>query len=169
MPRFVFPLQAVLEHRQRLEKDKMRAVADLERQRADIQARIRACQGAMASEQDLLRAQLAGAGLDLADVRRQSMAAHALARKLQQEALALAGLHRRLEAARAELIHATTQRKAVARLKERRHEQWSLDQKRKETRELDEIAMATRQTRQDRPEQYQSAVPNPAATEPTHA
>jgi hypothetical protein len=50
------------------------------------------------------------------------------------------GLHRRIDAARLELLKATTDRKAVEVLRQRRYEAWRAEQARREAIALDEIS-----------------------------
>lgn len=59
----------------------------------------------------------------------------------QHSVIQLAGVHQRLEASRLELVEATTRRKAVEVLKERRHEQWKSEEKRRENAASDELAV----------------------------
>jgi flagellar export protein FliJ len=69
----------------------------------------------------------------------QANASLHLVARAQQAVLELAGLHRRIDAARLELLKATTDRKAVELLKERRRREWVDEQRRREDAELDEI------------------------------
>lgn len=143
MPRFRFSLEPVLEQRRRAEERCQLAVAELERQRIDIEGAIRACQNGIVREKADLRAALGtGQGrVALRDARMQAAAAFSLDTRARQEVLRLAGLHKRLEAARAELLRAATARKAVELLRDRRWEAWKHEQSRLESAQADELAV----------------------------
>lgn len=147
MPKFRFQLEPVLEQRQREEERCQLVVAELERQRLDIERRIRECQQGIVREKSELRRHLGWTGgsgdgsVALRDARMQAAAAYNLDARARQEVLRLAGLHKRLDAARAELLRAATARKAVELLKERRWEAWKHEQSRLETAQVDEMAV----------------------------
>lgn len=139
MARFRFNLQAVLQHRKMVEEQKQRALAALEAERARLESVIRAHQQAITEERRQMRQSL-GVG-DIRAVRLQSAASVRLATAAQRAVLELAGLHRRLENARAELLEASKRRKAVELLRERRYEEWKSEQNRRELAALDELAV----------------------------
>jgi flagellar export protein FliJ len=143
MAKFIFELEAVLKQRLAVEREKKLAVGALERERAEIEEGIRLYQGDLVRERQELRDQLStakgAAVLDLRGVRFQAGAALRLITLAQRAVLRLAGVHRKLDAARLELLEATTRRKAVETLKERRFEEWRHEQKRKEAAAADEL------------------------------
>ncbi len=152
MPRFIFKLESVLQMRTRIERDRQMVVAELERQRVELERRISDCQRTIRSHKEDLRS-LLGHGpertdeaprrVDTRPVRLQAGASlHAQARA-QRLALQLAGVYRRLEGARAELLRAATSRRAVELLRERQFERWKREQDRREAGEVDEIATMT--------------------------
>lgn len=149
MAKFHFQLEAVLEQRRGVERTRQVAVAELERQRMDTEDRIRDIQRQIVVEKEDLRDALAtpepGAravgGVDLRHVRLQAAASLHLVAKAQHTVVRLAGLFKRLDAARLELVKATTRRKAVEVLKERRYEQWRDEQTRRENAALDELSV----------------------------
>lgn len=142
MAQFVFRLQAVLEHRSQVERERMLAVAALERERralesalADRQREIQACK-------EDLRAMLGGGGgrvVDPGPVRLQAAAAFRAQTRSQRLILQLAGVHRRLESAKEELRRASSAKRAVELLKARRHWQWKREMDRRDSAEMDEI------------------------------
>lgn len=150
MKRFRFPYQALLEHRRRTERDRQIAVAGIERERREVERSLAECQAAINSAQSDLRAALlpaspngegAAASLNVSAVRLQANAALHLRLRGNQLVLKLAGIHRRLEAARAELASAAKDRRAVELLKERRFEEWKASLRKTEDAETDEIAV----------------------------
>jgi len=155
VPKFRFSLQAVLDQREREERDRQVAVAAVERERMRLEERLRACQAALRLERREQAAALgapgaagpsgAGAGrpgrVDLSALRGQIAASMRLLAEAQRIALELAGVLRRLEGARAELLRARTRRRAVELLRERRYEQWRLDEIRRDAAATDEIGV----------------------------
>jgi len=142
MAKFIFSLQALLDQRLHLEREKQLVVAALERERMELEARVTACQNEIRSHKDDLRQLLGGASggaVETRTVRLQAGAAlHARART-QRMALQLAGVYRKLEMARAELRKATTKRRAVELLRDKQFHEWKREIERREAIELDEI------------------------------
>ncbi len=145
MPRFDFALQPVLEQRLRVERGKQLRVAELERDRLALELEIAAHQLAIAGERDDLRARLfeerSGSSVNLAQVRQQAHASLGMIARTQRAVVRLAGIQRRLDAARLELIRATAERRGVEVLRERRYREWKCDQERREAAALDEMAI----------------------------
>lgn len=139
MPRFRFQLEAVLKHRKMIEQQKQRAVAELEIQRLRIEGVIRMCQEGLVREKDELRGLLTD--VDLRGARWQAAASMRLIARAQRAALELAGVHKRIAAAREELLAAARRRKAVELLKERRYEEWRVAESRAEMAAVDELAV----------------------------
>ena len=148
--KFRFSLEAVLQQRRAAEELHQRRVAELERERLALEERIRGHQRSIMTAKEDLRRRLCtekrptelgpGAeGVSLSDVRLQANASLHMVARAQQAVLELAGVHRRLDAARLELIRATTERKAVELLKSKRHQEWRDEIRRKEDAEMDEI------------------------------
>lgn len=147
MAKFRFPLEALLEQRSAVEKSRQLAVAALERERIELEGLIGDRQRQIRSHKDDLRALLTGVGadgtpqsVDTRTVRLQANASLHAQVGTQRMALQLAGVYRRLEAERAELMRATTARRAVETLKTRRLEAWKRELNRKESTMLDEMA-----------------------------
>lgn len=146
---FMFNLQPVLEQRKRREDACQHAVMELERRRVEVESRIRRIQAGIASAHHEMRDLVAserragqGRGVPIGDVRLAASAAMGLVARAQRSVIELAGLHEKLNAARIELIRASADKKAVERLRERRHESWRREQSRREIAELDDITMA---------------------------
>ncbi len=148
MARFIFTLAALLEQRKHVERSHQLAVAAIERERAQLESRISSCQQQIRSHKFDLRNLLSGEnleanqrGVDTRTVRLQASASLHAQAGAQRLALQLAGVYRRLETARNELRRAATARKAVEVLKDRRFEQWKMEQNRKENAAMDELAI----------------------------
>lgn len=146
MARFVFELEPLLEMRRREERDRMKVVAEIERERVEIEDAAMRLARAQRDERDALRRELAGgsgvAGVDLGRVRLQSNASLHGLRKTHELALSGAAVVKRLEAARRDLLAATTRRRAVELLRERRYEAWLAGERAKEARAMDELVTA---------------------------
>jgi flagellar biosynthesis chaperone FliJ len=132
--KFVFKLEALLKQRKAVERQRMLALAELERERIAIEDRIRAFRRQAEQERDELRDQLVSARasrgadepvpLDFSGVRFQASSSLKIIAKAQQAVLQLAGVHRQADRARVELLEAVTKRRAVETLKESHFEQW---------------------------------------------
>lgn len=152
MPVFRFELDAVLEQRRRAERDRQLAVAQLERERLEIEDALRRHQAELTREREEMREHLrtlrggegsgggAAAVSPFTPVRQQAAAAMRLQSEAQSLAVRLAGVLKRLEAARGDLAAAMAARKAVEMLRQRRFESWRREQDRREQAALDEIA-----------------------------
>jgi flagellar FliJ protein len=142
MARFVFKLQPVLEQRERIERDKQLAVAEVERERTTLENRIRKCQQMMDDEKLALRDALGADGrVDLQSVKMQAGATLGHHLDAHRAVLELAGVLKRLETTRTELIDASASRKAVELLKDRAYEEYKQELNARESRELDEMAV----------------------------
>lgn len=140
MARFVFQFEAVLTQRRSEERRAQLAVAAVERDRERVEEYIRECQrGVMAARADLREHLVEGTRVNLHAVRLQAGASLSLVGRAQRAVLELAGVHKRLDAARLDLLRAAIRRKAVEALRERRREAWLAEQKRREAAELDEL------------------------------
>lgn len=146
MPRFVFSLEAALEKRRRIERERQLVVAKLERTRVDLDERVRAVQGRLTQERNDMRSLLGpgGAGIGrvvVSSVRLQATAGlHGLA-ELRALAIELAGVMKRLESARAQLTAAAVARKAVEKLRQQQLERWKAEEARRESAELDDLTL----------------------------
>ena len=166
--RFIFRLEPVLEQRERVERDHQLRVAALERERIELEDRLRSCQsrileakaelrehlsgGAVAAEQAVAGGGVAAAAparlVSIAALRLQSHASLHLVARARQVVLELAGAHERLRHARVELAKATAARKAVTLLRERQLAEWKRALAKQEAGELDEL-MVMRHGRKD--------------------
>lgn len=140
MARFVFKLQPLLELRRREERECMRRVAEIERERLEVESEAARLASLLEEERSALRGELEGGrGVNLTRVRLQSSAALHGLRLRRQLALTGAAVAKRLDAARAELGQATARRRAVELLRERRLEAWLAAERSRESREMDEL------------------------------
>lgn len=143
MAKFRFQLQPVLDHRVAIERERMRVLGELERDRLRLEARLRELRESAVAEREDLRAALDARDgpVDLTRVRLQAHAGFRCANEEHRVVLAMAGVLERITRARQLLLEATTRRKGVELLKEKRHQEWREDQNRREDALLDEIAV----------------------------
>ncbi len=145
MKPFAFPLQAVLEQREREERDRRIGLARFERLRNEIEARIRSHQASIVQAKRDVSAQAMSpteGGTMLVDMRAlklQTNTALHLRAKAQMLVVRLADLQKELERARADLATARARRRAVELLKEKAYEAWKKERARREAAELDDI------------------------------
>ena len=139
MAAFRFKLQALLDLRTREEDACRVAFGKLMGRKADIEQRLISHQQMIQAGKDSMRAGMVGE-VDAMAMRLQSHAALGLMREAQAAAIALAGLSKRIATARSELDVARGRRRAVEVLRERRLEEWKLQEERREVAVIDELA-----------------------------
>lgn len=137
--RFRFPLDPLLRLRRRDEEAAQRAVADLERQRRDLESALRDHQQRMESGRQSARDLLIGR-LDLRTVRGQAQHSLHLMKRTNQIVLQLAGVHRRLKQACAVLTERRRDRRAIELLREKRLAEWRAEHRWSEQAVLDDLA-----------------------------
>jgi len=143
MPKFRFEHEALLEQRRREEREKQRIVAELQRQRIDVEDALRRTQQAIHACKHELRDALSvrGARIDAGALRLQAGASFHMTVEAQRIAIRLSGAAQRLEAARVQLLEASRRRRAVELWRERRYEAWKRAEDKREQAEIDEIVV----------------------------
>ncbi len=146
MKRFSFKLQGVLDHRLRLEQIKQRIFAEAAGLVEEKRLQLDGIYSLLASE----REQLAGEGRTTGLLDIEKLMAHR--RYVGSLELRLGQLHGELhkrqqlmEARRVALVEASRNRKALERLRERRLDEYLLQERRLEQKALDEIASRSRE------------------------
>lgn len=120
----------------------MLVVSELERERLALESRIRGCQQMMSDERrELSEALGVGKRVDVQAVKMQAGASLRHNFDAQRAVLELAGIFKKLEAARAELARCSAKRKAVEMLRDQQREAFKKELDRRETHELDEISV----------------------------
>ena len=134
-----FRLRRLLEQREREEGIAQRAVASLQAERVRIETGIRARQAMIDDAKEGIRLALTGGNVDPRAARMQAGQSIHQVMMAQQLAIQLAGVHARLNAARAVLQETMKRRKAVELLRERDRDRWKRELDRIEAAELDDI------------------------------
>src|SRR5688572_24024686 len=111
MAKFIFQLEPLLKARRLTEQGHQRAVATIEMERRRLEDALRRQQLSIADGKQSLQVQLVGA-VDAQALRMHAAATMHQMRQAQRIVLELAGVHRRLEAARNLLIDAARNRRA---------------------------------------------------------
>lgn len=138
--RFRFTLEPLLKARRMTEQGHQRIVAEIERQRMKLEDGLRRQQSNITLGRHELRDSLTGS-IDVQSLRMHASCSMQQMRHAQRIVLELAGVHKRLEAARVELIEATKQRRAVELLRDRRFAEWQMAEKKRESAAIDELAV----------------------------
>jgi flagellar export protein FliJ len=136
---FRFRLAPVLTQRERAERDRMLMVADLEREKIQLENRIRAAQNRIVAGRQAMADSLSGGRVELGDARLQAGATLRDDQQARRAVLELAGVMRRLEGARAELIEAAARRRAIELLRDRDQSRFNAERDRKENNALDDL------------------------------
>lgn len=139
MARFTFKLQPVLAQREREEKEHMRRVADLEREKLGLENRIRACQSRIVAGRGEIAASLRGGRVDLGHARLQAGATLRDDQEARRAVLELSGVMRKLGECRAALIRAAARRRAIELLRDRELERFRAEENRRESNDLDDL------------------------------
>jgi flagellar protein FliJ len=139
MAKFQFRFNTLLKHRRRIEDQRQRTLAQHLRTRMILHDQIREMQDTIRDSKRSMADGLIGK-VDLTRVGQFARYSGHAAQRARQIVVKLAGLEKQVELARAELLDATKQRKALELLRDKDHAKWRYEQDRKETNELDELA-----------------------------
>lgn len=140
MPRFTFKLEPLLTQRKQVEERAQQALADLLRQKLDIEGELQRHQQAITDDKRTMADALVGR-VDLSRIRAHATQVNRMTLAAQRSAFQLLELNRRIEQARVELAEAMRQRKAIEVLRDRQKARWAREQARRETAALDELAV----------------------------
>lgn len=141
MAKFRFRLQPVLRQRELAERDEQLKVAQIEQQRLGLEDRLRACQQRIEGEQGELGEIISGGAIDPAEARAQGAAVLAAKAEAQRLAVELAGVYKRLEAARGLLAKAAMRRRSMELLRDNHKENWKREINKAEDLAVDELAV----------------------------
>lgn len=139
MAKFVFRFEALLKHRQHIEDQRQRELAQQMRGRMILQDQLRTMQDTIRSNKRELGSALVGR-VDVESIAQFARFTGHTTIRAQQIVRRLAEFEKHIEAARQNLLAATRQRKALELLRDRQLEEWRREQTRREALELDEIA-----------------------------
>ena len=148
---FVFKLDALLELRRHAEKERQRAVAQVQQEVNGLRRQIQQTQVAIAQQnRTLVKDKLVGI-LDMPYIAYEKRFVGNLQMLLVQTMQKLAGVEQKLAAARGQLLEATKARKVIEKLREKQHARWQQEQDRRENLALDELGtqVALRGLRED--------------------
>jgi len=146
MAKFRFRFETLLAHRRRIEDQRQRDLAKHLRTRMILVDQIRDMQETIRQSKQEMTDGLVG-HVDLTRVGQFARYSGHAAARARQIVVRLASLEKQIEQARQALVEATRQRKALEKLREKHEAQWQYEQNRRETNELDELAV-TRYARQ---------------------
>lgn len=139
MARFVFKLEALLEARQRAEKDRQRELAERAAVVVECEQQLKNLDTQVKTATDDVRENHLTGKLDL-----NFLAAHrrflgAMQRSAMDVVQKLANASKRVDEARVVLVEAAKQRKVIEKLREKQLERWKAEQARRELADLDEV------------------------------
>ena len=139
MAKFAFKFDLLLDHRRKLEEERQRDVARLLRTKMIFEAELRKMQETITLSKHDLADGLVGR-VDLRRVAEFAGYSNHVTVRGQNLVMKLAELEGHLQKARAKLLEATKERKALELLKEKQYAVWRMAENKKEAAELDEIA-----------------------------
>lgn len=141
--RFVFELQAVFEQRRREEQRAQAALAATEHERLEIERELAALRSAVEAERDVARSMMVGQ-LTATSLREHIAGELGADRRARALAVRLAGVQKRIDAARDVLRQASVQHEAIKRLREQRLRAWMDELEKAERLEVDDLMVMRR-------------------------
>ena len=135
--KFKFKLEALLEHRRLIEKERQRDVAKIQQEIQTILRHIQDTQARIVQENRTLGARELTGKLDMQYIAHEKRFIGALQVRIILAAQKLGELEKMLNEARARLFHAAQQRKIIEKLREKQFAEWRQEMDRKEAAILD--------------------------------
>lgn len=140
MAGFQFRFEAVLQHRSTLEDLCQRDLAKELRQRMILQDQLRQMQQTIVASKRELGGALTGR-VEMPRIAHFARYSGQATQRAHAMVTRLALIEQRIDQARRNLVDATRNRKAIEILRRRHHQQWLRGQERRETVELDDLAL----------------------------
>lgn len=137
--RFHFKLEALLTHRQQVEKEKQRKLAVIQQEIQALTRQLQETQARIAAENRTLTATQLTGSLDMQYIAHEKRYVGNLHVKIVLGMQQLAAMEPKLSLARAELLAAARDRKVIEKLRENQLARWRAEQDRKESALMDEI------------------------------
>ena len=138
-PKFIFPLEPLLDHRKRLEKDQIRIVFTIQQEANALITTIQQAQLDILEQNRLLTAQHLLGKLDMTYIAAEKRFVGNLQLLIAGTLQKLAEVDKRLGIAKAQLLILARDRKVLEKLREKKHQRWLAELNRKEAEFLDEI------------------------------
>jgi flagellar FliJ protein len=141
MARFVFPLQSLLDHRERVEQERQRDLSVAGAELVAAQAELLRVETAVRDALDDLRKNHLSGKIDLAYLAAHRRFMLAMQRQQLVRADQVRTAQAKVDVAQRALAEAAKQRKAIDTLREQQRLAWSEGEARKEAAALDEVTM----------------------------
>jgi flagellar FliJ protein len=139
MATFRFRLEPVLRHRRTVEETHQRELAKVLRHRMIVENELRRMQTTITDSKQELADGLVGR-VDMDRVGEFARYSGQVRQRAHTIVVKLATLEKVIDRERGKLSAATRERKAIELLRDRHHEQWKLEEARREALEMDELA-----------------------------
>lgn len=140
MPTFRFSLQTVLRQRELAEQQRQREFGVVQQEYAALEAELRTMDESVKAATDDLRDKHLVGRISVEYLSAHRRFTLAMQRRAIEHAQKMSAVRQRLDAARAALVEAAKGRKAMEKLRERRHDDWKADQDRRDAAATDEVA-----------------------------
>jgi flagellar protein FliJ len=139
MARFEFRLEALLTHRQQIEKEKQRRVAQIQQEIQALMRQIQDAENRIRAENRTLGVKELTGRLDMHYIANEKRFVGALTMRIALTMQRAAAMEQTLAEARRDLLAGARARKVIEKLKERQLARWRQEQERKEAALMDEI------------------------------
>ena len=141
--RFVFELQAVLEQRRRDEQRAQAVLAAIQHERLEVERELAELRRSVEAERDATRARMVGR-IAPSSLREHVAGELGADRRARALAVRLAGVQKRIDAARQALRVASVRHEAIKGLREKRLRAWSQELEKAERLEVDDLMVMRR-------------------------
>ncbi len=138
MAGFQFKLEPVLKHRQMIEDQNQREMAQLLRRQLILQTQLRNLQQTITDDKRSIADALVG-NVDVTQIRRHGIHSNQLTLRIQMIAVELLKLNQQIDIAQNILIDAMKSRKAVEILREKQLKRWQSERQRRQISQIDEF------------------------------
>ncbi|MEX2672231.1 MAG: flagellar export protein FliJ [Phycisphaeraceae bacterium] len=139
MARFTFKLEPVLSQRRRVEDEHRRVLARLLSRRMQMHHQLREMQESLSGDKQAMAQSLVGQ-VDVGRIRGHAAHNAQIVQRARGIVTHLADLEDQIAEARAALIQASQQRKAIELLRDRQHRRWKKKLDQREAAAMDEMA-----------------------------
>lgn len=146
---FRFRYQSLLEHRRHVEEKRQRELAQRLQRKSELEGMLEEAQSTIRENKHELADSLQGR-VDMSQLGMFARYSVHMAGRGMHVVRHIAAAQQEVERARAKLLEATQQVKALELLRDREYEQWKKQQKKKENQRLDEIAVQSYARKRER-------------------
>ncbi len=141
MSKFNFSLEGVLKHRRHVEQERMRALAVVQTQMAEMKGELAGIEQTVRDSTEEMRGSRLIGTLDMSFIAAHRRFVAGMQGKAMELVRKMARLATEVESAQKALAESAKDRKIMEKLREKRFDRWRMEESKKELAALDEIGM----------------------------